>query len=65
MGVLRAVSDADAGRRVAAGVSAARTVQWAALISAGGLSVADDAQRPAVLARGPTTNTPLGAGGLL
>ena len=65
MGVLCAVSDADAGRRAAAEVSAARAVQWTALVGAGGLSVADDPQRPAALARGPTTNKPLGTGGLL
>ena len=64
MGVLRAVSEADEGGRAATGTSPARTLQRAALVCPGGLPVADDAQRPAALARGATAGPALAARGL-
>ena len=44
MGVVRSVSDADAGRRAATSALTARTLQRAALVCTRRLSVADDAQ---------------------
>ena len=45
--------------------SLARTLQWSAVVGARGLSVADDAQRSAAVARRPTTDPTLAARGLL
>ena len=41
-----------------------RALQWTALVCACGLSVANDAQRPAAVARGATANSTLVAGGM-
>src|SRR5690348_1287564 len=65
MGVLRSILDVDERRGTAAEVPSARTFQWPALVCAGGLSVANAAQRPAALGGSATTNPALAARRLL